>query len=198
MLKALVPIALLLAVAPLSAQTAAQRTPEQLQAAYELHKGDFDYLLGDWEFKAVSKEYGPHGGYWSAARLDGEQILDEYRIVGDSGETYYLTTTIRAYNAVRDQWELIGMDASKGLHDFGTARRVGAEMHIEQRFGVMSDSPSLWRIRYYNIEPERFSWSADRSLDDGKTWEKEYLTIEARRIGPARSMGPLAKARKGF
>jgi hypothetical protein len=62
----------------------------------------------------------------------------------------------------------------------------------------MRDSSSLWRIRYYNIEPERFSWSADRSLDDGKTWEKEHLTIEARRIGPARSMGPLAKARKGF
>jgi hypothetical protein len=195
MLKALVAIALLSSVAPLSAQTSAQRTPDQLEASYEAHKGDFDYLLGDWQFTADSKEYGRHGGFWSAVRLDGEQILDEYRVVGDSGETYYLTTTIRAYNAVRDQWELIGMDASKGLHDFGTARREGAEMHIEQSFGVMSESPSLWRIRYYNIAPETFSWTADRSLDEGKTWEKEYLKIEARRIGPARSLGPLSKAR---
>ena len=193
MRRMIVMLASFLAVCPLSGQQASNRTPEQIQASYQAHKGDFDYLLGDWQFTADSKEYGHHGGFWSAVRLDGEQILDEYRVVGDSGETYYLTTTIRAYNAVRDQWELIGMDASKGLHDLGTARRVGAEMHIEQRFGVMSESPSLWRIRYYDIQPERFSWTADRSLDDGKTWETEYLKIEARRIGAARKLGPLAK-----
>lgn len=38
-------------VPPLRAQTA-PRTPEQLRADYEAHKGDFDYLLGDWEFTA--------------------------------------------------------------------------------------------------------------------------------------------------
>src|SRR5437867_4173861 len=36
------------------AQVAGRRTPEQLQASYEAHKADFDYLLGDWEFTAVS------------------------------------------------------------------------------------------------------------------------------------------------
>jgi hypothetical protein len=64
-----------------------------------------------------------------------------YRIVGDSGETYYVTTTIRAYNAVLDRWELIGMDSGNGLQDFGTAQKTGTEMHIEQRFGVMSPTP---------------------------------------------------------
>jgi hypothetical protein len=47
------------------------------------------------------------------------------------------------------------------------------------------------RIRYYDIQPDRFSWAADRSADGGATWEKEYLRIEARRIGPARRMGAL-------
>lgn len=83
-----------------------------------------------------------------------------------------------------------------GLRDFGTAHRVGAEMRIEQTFGVMSPQPSVWRIRYYNIQPDRFSWTADHSVDGGKTWTKEYLPIEARRIGPACSFGPLAPARK--
>ena len=69
-------------------------------------------------------------------------------------------------------------------------------MHIEQKFGVMSAKPSIWRIRYYDIRPDRFSWAAERSNDGGKTWEKDHLTIEARRIGPARSLGPLAPARK--
>lgn len=186
------------ATAPrLFGQTSAKRTPEQIKAAFEAHQNDFDYLLGDWEFSSVSKEFGKGGGFWSAVRLaEGAQILDEYRVVGDNGETYYASSTVRAYNAVLDQWELISAESGTGLQNVGTARKVGAEMHIEQKFGVMTPRPSLWRIRYYNIQPDRFSWSADRSVDGGKTWEKNHLTIEARRIGPARSLGPLAPAKK--
>jgi uncharacterized protein YutD len=178
-----------------SAQTPGKRTPQQMQASYEAHKGEFDYLLGDWEFSAVSREFGNFRGYWSAVRLDGGQILDEYRIVGDKGETFYVTSTLRSYNKVLDRWELVGMDGGNGLQDVGTGRRVGAEMHIEQRFGVMTDQPSTWKIRYYDIQPDRFSWIADRSTDGGKTWQAKHQTIEARRIGPARSLGPLAPAR---
>ena len=178
-----------------SAQTPGKRTPQQMQASYEAHKGDFDYLLGDWEFSAVSREYGNFRGYWSAVRLDGGQILDEYRIVGDKNETFYVTSTLRNYNKALDRWELVGMDAGNGLQDVGTALRVGTEMHIEQRFGVMSDQPSTWKIRYYDIQPDRFSWIADRSTDGGKTWQAKHQTIDARRIGPARSLGPLAPAR---
>jgi hypothetical protein len=174
-----------------------RRTEEQIKASYEAHKNEFDYLLGDWEFTAVSRQYGNMRGYWSAVRLaEGGQIVDEYRIVGDNGETYYSTTTVRAFNAELDQWELISIDKDKGLHDFGTGHLTGGEMLIEQKFGVMSPTPSLWRIRYHDIHPDRFSWTADRSTDDGKTWEKNFQRIEARRIGPARSIGPLAPARK--
>lgn len=178
-----------------SAQTPVKRTPQQMQASYDAHKGDFDYLLGDWEFSAESREFGKFRGYWSAVRLDGGEILDEYRVVGDKGETFFVTSTLRSYNKVLDRWELVGMAAGNGLQDVGTARRVGAEMHIEQRFGVMSDQPSTWKIRYYNIQPDRFSWIADRSTDDGKTWQAKHQTIDARRIGPPRSLSPLAPAR---
>jgi hypothetical protein len=177
-------------------QNVPKRTPEELEALWNKHKGDFDYLLGDWEFTSVSKEYGKGRGYWSAVRLgDGADILDEYRVVGDNGDTYYVSATVRSYNAALDRWELISADKGRGLHDFGTARKSGDEMHIAQTFGVMSGKPALWRIRYYNIKPDSFSWTADRSFDDGKTWEKEHLTIETRRIGAARKLPPLAPAR---
>jgi len=116
--------------------------------------------------------------------------------VGDSGETYYVTNTLRAYNAVRDRWELVSTEQGNGLQNMGTAQRVGAEMHIEQRFGVGTPNPSRWRIRYYDIGPDRFSWAGDRSTDDGRTWVSDYLRIEARRIGAPRTMAPLAPARK--
>ena len=131
------------------------------KAAFQAHKDEFNYLLGDWRFTSVSKQYGEAHGFWSAVRL-------------------------------LDRWELIGADAGTGLQDLGTARLVGSEMHLEQRFGAMSPQPSLWRIRYYDIQADRFSWTADRSTDEGRTWVKDYLRIEARRIGPARHLGPIA------
>jgi len=140
----------MLALAPaLSAQVTGQRTREQIRASYDAHQGDFDYLLGDWQFTSVSQEFGKGRGYWSAVRLaEGAQVLDEYRVVGDSGETYYVTNTLRAYNAVLDQWELVSTEGGTGLQNIGTGHRVGAEMHIEQKFGVMSPNPSIWRIRW--------------------------------------------------
>jgi hypothetical protein len=181
----------ILAWMPFSEQTGAKKTEEQLKALYDSHQSDFDYLLGDWEFTAENPEYKKFGGRWSAVRLEKGQILDEYRVLGDNGETLYVSTTIRAYNAPADRWELIGMDMGGGLQDFGTAQRAGSEMHIEQKFGVAGGKPVILRIRYYNIQADRFSWSADRSVDDGRTWTKDYMHIEARRIGPARSMGRL-------
>src|SRR2546429_3137431 len=116
-----------LVLAPaLPAQTAPRRAAEQIKASYDAHQGDFDYLLGDWEFTSVSREFGPGRGYWSAVRLAEGQILDEYRVVGDSGQTYYVTTTLRNYNGALDRWELVGADAGSGLLDLGTAQRVGA------------------------------------------------------------------------
>ena len=189
---------LLLAVglmSALSGQTSAKKTPEQLQALYEQHKGDFDYLLGDWQFTADNKQYGKSNGRWSAVRLATGQLLDEYRLVDDKGATFYVTATIRNYDTIHDRWELIGMDDRNGLQDFGTAQRVGGEMRIEQKFGVSGGNPTMMRIRYYNIQANSFSWAGDQSTDNGKTWVKDQLRIEAKRIGPARTLPQLAKAK---
>jgi hypothetical protein len=183
------------ALLPVSAAQTAPRNGEQIDSSFNAHKAEFDYLLGDWEFRAISKQWGEFRGYWSAVKLDEGQILDEYRVVSDSGETWYVTTTLRNYNGAADRWELIGADAGRGLLDFGTARKTGSEMHIEQRFGVAAGDSALSRIRYHNIQPDRFSWTLDRSVDGGKTWIAQFQTIEARRIGPARSIGALAPAR---
>lgn len=182
-------VLLVIGVSPLAAQT---KTQEQLETAYAQHRGDFDYLLGDWEFTAVGQENGEFRGYWSAVKLAGEQILDEFRVVGDGGETFYLTTTIRSYNAALDRWELIGMDKGNGLQDFGTGRREGDEMLLEQRYVRNGAEPHVRRIKYYGIGENRFSWSSDLSKDNGRTWIDAELRIEARRIGAPRALQPLA------
>jgi hypothetical protein len=184
-----------LAFGSASHMQAQNKTEEQRDARFKAHKGDFDYLLGDWQFTAKSKEHGTFTGVWSAVRLPQGQILDEYRVLGDNGQTVYLTTTIRAYNAAADRWELVGMEEGNGLQDVGTGRRVGGEVHIEQKFGVTGANPSARRIRYYNIRPDAFSWASDRSPDGGKTWVKDDLLLEAKRIGPSRSQEPLTRVK---
>jgi len=68
-------------------------------------------------------------------------------------------------------------------------------MHIEQRFGVAGGTPNTLRIRYYNIKADSFSWTADQSTDGGKTWVKDFIQIEAKRIGPPRTLPALAGAK---
>jgi hypothetical protein len=185
-----------LLAALMTAQTPAKKkTEKELEALIEAHKADFDYLLGEWEFTSVSQEHGRARGFWTAVRLSTGQILDEFRVVGDKHETWYVTSTLRSYNAGLDRWELVGMTEGGGLQDVGTGQRVGREIHIEQKFGVASGNLSILRIGYYNIQPDRFSWTADRSGDGGKTWSKESQKIEAHRIGPPRSLGELAPSR---
>ena len=184
---------LLTATAQLQAQA---RSSADIDRLVNAHKGDFDYLLGEWEFNSVSKEYGPGGGVWTAVKLEGGQILDEYRVLGDTGQTWYFTHTIRAYNARTDQWDMVGLDYGTGLSGNGFAKRVGNEMHIEQRFANARGPDGMARITYYDITPDSFRWKADRSIDEGKTWVKQWLTIEAKRIGPAKDFAPLTHARR--
>ena len=182
-------VALTLVLTAMMLASPAEKTREQMKASWDAHHADFDYLLGDWEFTADSQQWGKFRGAWSAVQLgEGGPILDEYRVLDDKGQTMYATTTLRTFNALLDQWELVSTDAGSGLQNAGTGHRDGAEMLIDQKFGYGSPNPTLWHIRYHNIQADRFSWAADRSTDGGKTWTKNFQTIEAHRVGPARSL----------
>ena len=179
------------------AQDADQSESERQKRLLESRRGDFDYLLGDWRFTARNSQWGEFGGVWSAVRLatgSGSHVLDEYRVTGDQGETYFASSTLRVYNPAMDRWQLVSVHETSGLEDLGTAHKVGDEMHLEQTFGANGKAPELWRIRYFDIRPDSFRWAADRSLDGGKTWERDHMTLQARRTGPARSLPPLARA----
>lgn len=176
-----------------------QKGTEAKAESVASHEADFDYLLGDWEFSGDNHQYGKVHGFWSAARLDaGKQIMDEYRVVGQEGETYYLTTTVRAYNNALKQWELVSMDQGTGLQNIGTGHREGREMHIEQKFAGPNSTTYILRIRYHDIRSDGFSWVADRSSDGGKTWEKDYQRLEVRRIGPPRTLSSLTSATRSI
>jgi hypothetical protein len=64
-------------------------------------------------------------------------------------------------------------------------------MHIEQEFRVAAGRHVELRIRYYNIQADRFSW---RSMDGGQTWTNDFERTEAHRIGPPLNLRPFTPA----
>ncbi|HEY0779818.1 MAG TPA: hypothetical protein VGD56_17765, partial [Gemmatirosa sp.] len=99
----------------------------------------------------------------------------------------------RVLNRPGDRWELVTVATGTGVADRGTARRVGDEMHVEQVFNVAAGTPERWRIRYFRIRPDGFSWTGDRSTDGGRTWDAGYLRLAAKRVGPPRDLPALAQ-----
>jgi uncharacterized protein len=66
-----------------SAQTPGKRTPQQMQASYDAHKGEFDYLLGDWEFFLISIS----GAGVPVAETTLDQARNEMMMTGMPRET---------------------------------------------------------------------------------------------------------------
>src|SRR5207244_7591559 len=59
--------------------------------------------------------------------------------------------------------------------------KKGQEIHAEQRGRTPDGRTTILKIRYFNIQPNHFSWVADRSEDGRVTWAGEYGRIEATR-----------------
>jgi hypothetical protein len=177
--------ALAAAVLPLATPTgSAIQTPAEGSAPSDAeHRAAFDYLLGDWEFdgeRRTQAGWMKFKGYWPATRTpDSHSIVDEYRVVGDDGQTIYVTTTLRAFHPAEHRWSIVSIESS-GAFAEGKAWKEGSDMQIEQSFGGR-----LLRFRYHDIRPERFSWLG--TAPDGSGGQVEFQRIEARRVGPPRA-----------
>jgi len=172
----------LLSTAPLAAQSAdttRRGTPH-----------DFDFLEGKWNVVYNNSQPGipPNvRGVWTAEKqADGRVLADEFRLMDNEGRTAALGMTYRAFDHVRQQWDMryvalviTGPDGSVRLPAQWaeiTAWRDGNTMRVDQRGGGRR-----LRITYYDISPKHFSWKADVSTDDGATWRQNQIRIEATR-----------------
>lgn len=171
-----------------------KQVAQQLRDEYAAHKGEFDFLLGSWKLTALYPQSGLKvQGTWDAVSLaDGGYVLDELRAIDDAGKVTFSATMVRSYDAARSHWEIVSLGEGTGLEQYGTGVFTNGEMIVVQNFDVSSPHPSLLRLHYFDIQPDKFSYSADRSTDAGATWTKDFLKAEVRRVGPPRKMGIVA------
>ena len=133
----------------------------------------------------VSEHPPRYKGVWQARKtLNGLGIIDEYAVGDDANQVVYSGTTLRAFDTKTGTWTMryvdqLGGQTGRWSELVGT--KEGPEIHVEQRGRTPDGRTTILKIRYFNIQPNHFSWSADQSSDGGRTWVREYLRIEATR-----------------
>jgi hypothetical protein len=152
----------------------------------------FDFLVGQWEVevrpKVSSLAAWIHGApkllaTWKAWKvLDGYAIEDELRIVDGSGNPTSLTLGVRVWSATDRRWNTTGVDALRGRVSTGTATSSAAGLELLVQGTDANGRPTLTRSRFTGVTPKSFTFTQDRSGDDGKTWETGVLVMEARRV----------------
>ena len=147
---------------------------------------DYDFLIGAWSFTFQSRSedgsFTPaFTGHWVFTKKQtggqGTLIEDHWRPDEPSSTWDAGTWTYRAYNPDRKLWEMQGINTNRGAWQPGLMWSSGADRLLIEWYGSM-----LVRFRYFAIEPDRFLWRADATFDHGKSWIRDFWTMEAHRI----------------
>lgn len=172
------------------AQHGAASAPRVMSVA-PAEAAQFAFLIGQWSVtvkpKATTLATKIHGvpkltGTWKAWRaLDGFGIEDELRIVDGSGNPNNLTHTLRLYDAAQGKWTQTGFDVYRGRITSATGTWANGAMELRSDGRDAEGKPYVQRTRIYDITPTSFKYQADRSSDNGQTWDTAVLKMEARR-----------------
>lgn len=147
---------------------------------------DYDFLVGTWRFTFQARRqdgaFTPaFTGHWVFSRKQtGDQgvLLEDHWRPDDPSATWDAGTwTYRVYNPERKLWEMQGVNTNAGAWQPGLMWTDGDSRLLTEWYG-----PMLVRFRYFDIEPDTFLWRADATFDRGKTWIRDYWTMEAHRI----------------
>jgi hypothetical protein len=164
----------LIAALAAAAVLAGCATLENKMLADEHHQ--FDFLLGTWDVKATRRN--PDGSLlhyeadWHAVALDeGRVVMDEFRARGPDGQRLSNYVTLRTYSPATHRWEMAGLAAlqpAAPMQWHGEWR--DGEMRIEAEGADPQGRKVLTRIRFFDIQVDRFAWESQMSMDGGGHW----------------------------
>jgi hypothetical protein len=109
-------------------------------------------------------------------------ILDDFKALAPTGEPISSFVTLRTYSETTRRWELQGLAAlqpSAALEWHGTWQ--DGQMILDAAGHGPDGTPLRTRIRFFQIESDRFSWESRVSQDGGNTWFRNS-SLDALRI----------------
>lgn len=137
----------------------------------------FDFWLGTWE--AVWGEDG-HGRNVVAKILDGCVIQEHFTDEGPDGLVGLSHST---YVPLESCWKQTWVDNQGSYLDFKGG--FEADRMILSRQTTHEGKPIRQRMVWYDIAPETFEWSWERSGDDGVSWQVVWQIHYRRLSEPA-------------
>jgi hypothetical protein len=109
-------------------------------------------------------------------------VEDELRLMDGSGNPLSLTHTVRVFDATGRRWAQTALDVYRARFSTATAEWRDGEMQVTSRGTDPEGRAYVSRTRFHDITPTGFRMQQDRSLDDGRTWTKAVLRMEATRV----------------
>jgi hypothetical protein len=122
----------------------------------------FDFWLGDWD---VSSDGKPAATNTITREYDGAVIVE--RFVG-TAETNLDGMSVSVFNRNTGKWHQTWVDDKGGYLDFVGEFKDG-KMILTRRT-TLQGKDVVQRMVWFNIAPDSFDWTWERSDDDGATW----------------------------
>jgi len=149
----------------------------------------FDFIIGKWRCDVrVKRDDGtwePYQATWVGRYiLDGYVIADEYRMTNPRGELVVHGMNFRSYSVKKKTWIMRWLSAAGSFWvELGPEKLGGVRVTPQTITFNLIDTfapEALSRVTFSNISASRFTWSENKSHDQGKTWT-EFVVIEAHR-----------------
>jgi hypothetical protein len=148
----------------------------------------FAFIIGSWCCDArVRQEDGTWQSYqatWVGRYiLDGSVIADEYRMTNQAGELIVHGMNFRFYSVEKQTWVMRWLSTAGFWSELGPENLGGVRVTPETITFAMIDSfapDALTRVTFSDISESQFTWTGERSVDQGRTWT-EFIVIEAHR-----------------
>jgi hypothetical protein len=126
---------------------------------------DFDFWLGSWV--AAWGEDGAHGRNVITKAYDGKVV--EERFDGRPGAEFQ-GMSVNVYDEPRERWLQTWVGDAGNYFALEGAMRNGEMVLLCDRHTDENQSVTF-RMRFHDIEADAFTWSWERSIDGGKTFD---------------------------
>ena len=134
-------------------------------------RSEFDFWLGRWELTWE----GGQGTNHIETILDGHVIQERFEALAQDG---LKGMSLSVYDERQACWRQIWVDNQGGYLEF-TGGRQGDQM-ILTRVADIDGQRVHQRMLWYDIRSAGFTWSWERSIDEGKSWEALWVIQYAR------------------
>jgi hypothetical protein len=139
---------------------------------------ELDFWLGEWDLTWAG---GGRGTNRLSRILRDRVILEEFEeSIESGGEAPLVGRSWSVFDPERRLWRQTWVDDQGSYFDL-----IGAR--VDGRFAFVRAAPergerARQRMVFRDVEPDRFRWTWELSLDDGATWETRWEIDYRRRV----------------